>query len=180
MSTILLLIVLLVAAVLIYAASKPGSFRIERSLSIKAPADRIFALIDDFHQWRRWSPWEKLDPALDRNYSGEEMGKGAVYDWEGNGKAGKGRMEIVEIQPPARISIKLDFMKPFKASNQVNFTLLPENGATTVTWTMQGNSPYMAKLMGLFMNMDKLVGRDFEQGLANLRTETERPELPAR
>lgn len=178
MSTILLIIVLVIAAVAIYAATRPGTFVVERSLAIKAPPERIFALINDFHQWTRWSPYEKLDPSLQRTYSGAESGRGAIYDWEGNGKAGKGRMEIAETQPPSRVSINLDFMKPFRATNKVDFTMVPEGAATRVAWTMQGNSPYMAKLMSLFMNMDNLIGKDFEQGLANLKVETERPELP--
>lgn len=178
MTIFLLLVVLIIAAVAAYAATRPDSFRVERSLTIQAPPERIFTLINDFHQWRRWSPYEKLDPNLQRDYSGAKSGKGAVYVWEGNGKAGKGRMEIADTQSPSRVAINLDFIKPFRASNKVDFTMMPEGTATRVTWAMQGQSPYMAKLMGLFMNMDHLIGKDFEQGLANIKAETERSELP--
>lgn len=179
MSTFLLIVLILfilVVGVAAFASTRPNRFRVERSLLIPAPAERIFALVNDFHQWTRWSPYEKLDPDLQRSYAGSLSGQGAVYDWEGNGKAGKGRMEIVDTQPPSHVAIKLDFIRPFRASNQVDFTLVPEGSATRVSWAMEGQSPYMAKLMGLFVDMDKLIGRDFEQGLANLRAETIRPD----
>jgi uncharacterized protein YndB with AHSA1/START domain len=173
MYTALLIILLVVAAVAIYAATRPNSFRVERSLLISASPERIFALINDFHAWTKWSPYENLDPNLQRSYSGAASGQGAAYAWQGNGKAGKGSMTIAQSQPPSHIAIDLDFIKPFRATNKVDFTIAPEGGAARVTWAMQGQWPYMAKLMGLFMNMDNLIGRDFEKGLANLKAETE-------
>ena len=155
-----------VAAVLGYAAIKPDTFRLQRSATIRAARDKVFDLIDDFHAWRSWSPWERMDPALKRTYGGAPSGQGAVYEWEGNNKVGKGRMEIVEASAPSRIAIRLDFFKPFKASNRVEFTLEPDGDATRVTWAMHGPVPYPAKIMHVFVDMDRLVGKDFEAGLA--------------
>ena len=166
-------LVVVVAALLVYAATRPDSFRIERSAVIKAPPEKIFALINDLHQWTAWSPWEGIDPALKRSYSGAPSGKGAAYAWEGNNKVGSGRMEILESVPDSRIAIKLDFLKPFEAHNMAEFTLAPAGGGTTVTWAMSGPSPYVSKVMGLVFNMDKMVGGQFEQGLANLKAKTE-------
>jgi uncharacterized protein YndB with AHSA1/START domain len=160
--------IIIVGGIAAFAATRPNSFRIQRSARIKAPPETIFPLIEDFHRWEAWSPWEKLDPALKRLYSGAEKGPGAVYQWEGNKNVGYGRMEISESAPPSKLVIKLDFIKPFEAHNTVEFTLVPENGGTQVTQAMYGPSPFMSKLMGLFMNMDKMVGGKYEEGLANL------------
>ncbi len=167
------LLVVVVAALLGYAAIKPDAFRIQRSASLKAAPDKIFALINDFHRWGSWSPWEKLDPALKRTYSGAANGLGTVYEWEGNKKVGKGRMEITESFPPSKVTIKLDFLKPFEAHNTAEFTLDGQGDSTNVTWTMDGRQPYMFKVMSLFFSMDKMVGKDFETGLANLKSLTE-------
>jgi carbon monoxide dehydrogenase subunit G len=167
------LFVVVVAALLGFAATKPDAFRVQRSASIKAPAEKIFALINDFHRWGSWSPWEKLDPALKRTYSGAANGQGAVYEWEGNKKVGKGRMEITQTSPPSKVTIKLDFLKPFEAHNTAEFTLDGQGDSTNVTWTMDGQQPYMFKVMTLFLSMDKMVGKDFETGLANLKSITE-------
>jgi carbon monoxide dehydrogenase subunit G len=167
------LLVIVVAAVLGFAATKPDAFRIQRSASIKAAPEKIFALINDFHRWGSWSPWEKLDPALKRTYSGAANGQGAVYEWEGNKKVGKGRMEITSTTPPSKITIKLDFLKPFEAHNTAEFTLESQGDSTNVTWAMEGRLPYMFKVMTLFGSMDKMVGKDFEAGLANLKSLTE-------
>ena len=137
--------------------------------TIKAAPEKIFPLINDFHRWSAWSPWEKMDPNLKRTHSGAASGKGAVYEWEGNKKVGQGRMEIVESTPPSRVQIKLDFFKPFEAHNTAEFTLAGEGGATNVTWAMHGSMPYMMKVMSVFMNMDKMVGKDFEAGLASMK-----------
>jgi uncharacterized protein YndB with AHSA1/START domain len=158
-----------IAVVLILAATKPDTFRIERSGIINAPADRIFAVLSDFHQWGGWSPWEHKDPDMKRTFSGPERGKGAVYGWEGNKNIGTGRMEILEANTPSKLVIKLDFFKPFEAHNTAEFTMLPQGNATNVHWVMQGPSNFMSKVMGVFMNFDKMVGKDFEQGLANLK-----------
>jgi uncharacterized protein YndB with AHSA1/START domain len=163
-----------VVAVLIYAATKPDTFRIQRTTSIKAPPETIYALIEDFHRWEAWSPWEKIDPALKRSYSGSPSGKGAVYAWDGNKDVGQGRMEIVESSPPSKLTLKLDFMKPFEAHNRVVFTLLPQGDATTVTQAMDGPSPYLSKLMGLVFNIDRMVGDKYEEGLASLKALAEK------
>ena len=167
---ILILLVLVLAALLAYAAMRPADFRIARSTTIAAPPDKIFPLIDDFARWAAWSPYEKLDPNMKRSRSGPETGTGSAYSWEGNKKVGQGRMEIIETAPPARLAIQLDFIKPFEARNRADFTLEPAGGGTKVTWTMTGKSPFMMRLMGLFMNMDRMIGKDFDTGLASLKT----------
>lgn len=166
---LLLAMAVLIVLVLIYAATRPDSFRIERSTRIKAPPEKIFALINDLHQWEAWSPWEKIDPQIRRTYSGAASGKGAVYEWNGNKDIGQGRMEISETTPSSRILIKLDFMAPMEAHNLVEFTLAPQGDSTLVTQAMSGPSPYVAKLMGLVFSMDKMVGDKFEEGLGNLK-----------
>ena len=170
---ILLGVVVVVVAVLAYAATKPDAFMVERSTTIKAPPEKIFALIDDFHNWSSWSPWDKLDPAMTRTHSGAASGKGAVYEWTGNSKVGTGRMEITDSSPTSRVGIKLDFLKPFEAHNVAEFTVAPVGDSTKVTWTMRGPSPYMAKVMSVFASMDRMVGGDFETGLANLKRTAE-------
>ena len=177
MFAIVLIIVVIILAVLIYAATRPNDFVVSRSTSINAPAEAIFPLINDFKHWPEWSPFEKLDPGMKRTLSGAESGKGAVYAWEGNGKTGKGRMEIVNSVPSSLVSLKLDFEKPFRANNSVDFSLVPSGGGTTVTWAMRGARPFIAKLMGLVMNFDTLIGKDFEAGLANLKRATEQQKL---
>ena len=167
-------VVVLVAAALIHAATRPDSFRIERAASIKASPEKIFAYINDLHQWVSWSPWEKIDPALKREYSGAASGKGAAYAWEGNSKVGAGRMEVMETVPSSKITIKLDFLKPFEGHNTAEFTLERKGDATTVTWAMYGPSPYLSKVMGLFFSMDGMIGGQFEQGLANLKSIAEK------
>jgi uncharacterized protein YndB with AHSA1/START domain len=171
--TIALVLVLVILAILAYAATRPNEFRVERSTTINAPPERIYALIENFHQWGAWSPWEKLDPALQRTFSGPESGKGAGYAWVGNKKVGSGSMEILEATPPSRVNIRLDFLKPFEAHNLTDFELEPRGNATHVTWSTHGPSPYVTKLMGVFVSMDQLIGKDFEQGLANLKTAAE-------
>ena len=170
---VLIAIVVLVAGLLAFAATRPDSFRIERSASIKAPPDKVFAQINDFHRWTAWSPWEKLDPQLKRSYTGAERGKGAAYAWEGDSKVGAGRMEVMESAAPSKIVIKLDFIKPFEGHNTAEFTLLADSGGTRVTWAMFGPSPYLSKVMGMFFSMDSMIGGYFEQGLANLKAISE-------
>ncbi|HEY0567807.1 MAG TPA: SRPBCC family protein [Xanthobacteraceae bacterium] len=163
-----------VAAVLTYAASRPDDFRVERSASINATPEKIFPLINDLQAWRGWSPYERLDPAMKRTHSGAASGKGAVYAWDGNQNAGAGRMEIVESSPPSKLVIKLDFSRPFEGHNTSEFTLEPRGNATGITWAMYGRKPFAAKLMGIFVNTDNMIGRDFETGLANLKALAER------
>lgn len=163
------LFVVVVAMVLIYAATRPDTFRIERSATMQAPAEKVFPLISDFHHWANWSPWDKLDPALKRTYSGNPSGKGAIYEWEGNKQVGQGRMEIKEAPAPSQVLIQLDFLKPFEAHNTAEFTLVPNGNGTNVTWAMYGRQPFMFKVMSLVMSMDKMIGKDFEKGLASMK-----------
>src|SRR5476651_294320 len=164
---IAIVIVALIAAVLIFAATKPDIFRVQRAARIKAPPEKIFAFINDFHRWGDWSPWEKKDPAMKRTYGATTSGKGAKYAWEGNKDVGQGSMEIAESVPSSAVTLKLDFVKPFEGHNIVEFTLAPIGDATNVTWAMQGDTPYFAKIIHVFINMDRMVGKDFETGLAN-------------
>ncbi len=170
--TILVAIAVLIALLLIYAATRPDAFRIERRARVNAPPERITPLVNDFALWRQWSPWEGRDPNLKRTMSGAPSGVGAVYNWEGNNQVGQGRMEILE-STPQRILIKLDFIKPFAASNMADFTFTPADTATDVNWAMTGTRPFMMKVMGVFMDMDKIVGKDFETGLASLKAQAE-------
>ena len=167
-------VVVLIAAVLGLAATKPDTFRIQRAASIKAPPEEIFALINDFRSWGSWSPWEKKDLGMKRALSAAASGKGAVYEWEGNKNVGQGRMEITESVPPSKLTIALDFVKPFQAHNIVEFRLEPNGDSTHVTWAMQGHTPYFAKIIHVFVNMDRMVGKDFEAGLASLKTIAEK------
>ena len=150
------------------------SFTVERSITIAAPAQRVYPEIVDFHRWTEWSPWERLDPNLQRAYSGPDVGVGATYEWSGTRKVGAGRMEIVDAAEPSTIGIKLDFLKPFKSHSQTRFTLAPGAGTTTVTWAMKGPKTFATKLMGIFTSMDKVVGGDFEKGLEQLKAVAER------
>ena len=143
--------------------------RVQRVATINAPPEKIFPLINDFHSWTMWSPYETVDPAMKKTYSGAPSGKGAVYEWVGNSQVGQGRMEIVDTAMPSRVSIKLDFVAPFEGHNTAEFALTPQGNATNVSWTMDGPSPYVAKLMGVFVDMDEMIGKDFATGLANLK-----------
>lgn len=166
---ILIVLLIAIAGVLGYAATKPDTFQVQRKAVIAAPPEKVFAMIEDFHRWNEWSPWEKLDPAMTRTFGGPDKGVGATYAWTGNSDVGEGRMEIVESTPPSTIRIELDFIKPFESNNINEFTLVPRDGGTEVTWTMQGPNLYVSKLMDTFMSMDTMIGRDFEKGLANLK-----------
>jgi uncharacterized protein YndB with AHSA1/START domain len=168
-----LAVVVLVAAVLIFAATRPDTLRVERTVTIKAPAAKIFPFINDFHNWGSWSPYEKRDPNMKRTFSGAPSGKGAVYEWQGNSEVGAGRMEITDASAPSKIVIKLDFIAPFEGHNTAEFTMQPSGDATTVTWLMHGPNRYLGKVIGVFMNMDKMIGSDFETGLSNLKLATE-------
>jgi uncharacterized protein YndB with AHSA1/START domain len=172
--TILIVVVVLIAAILVYAATMPDDFRVQRTTSIKASPEKIFALINDLHRWDSWSPWEKMDPAMQRTFSGATAGKGAVYAWQGNSKVGEGRMEIADASPPSRVTIKLDFIKPIEGHNTAAFTLDPKGDSTNVTWSMYGPSAYIAKVIGVFASMDKMIGKEFETGLANMKAVAER------
>jgi uncharacterized protein YndB with AHSA1/START domain len=174
LKTILIVVVVLIAGVLGLAATKPDTFSVQRSTSIKAPPEKIFAVVNDFHRWPDWSPWEKLDPGMKRTQSGAPSGKGAIYEWDGNSKAGAGRMEIIESAPAAKVGIQLDFIKPFEGHDIAEFTLVPQGDATQVTWTMHGPTPFVSKVMQVFVSMDSMIGKDFEEGLANLKALAEK------
>ena len=172
-ATIAVVIVIGIAAVFILATAKPDTFSVRRTITVKAPPEKIFSLINDFHQWRVWSPWENKDPAMKRSYSGAESGKGAVYAWDGDNNVGSGRMEIMDASLPSKIVIKLDFFKPFEGHNTAEFTMLPQGDTTSIVWIMHGPAPFMYKMMQVFINVDNMIGKDFEIGLANLKRLTE-------
>lgn len=169
------LAVVAIAAILILAAMKPSTFIVERSVTINATPEKIAPLIDDFHNWNQWSPWAKMDPDMKTTYSGPPTGVGSVYEWEGNSKVGKGRMEM-RVVNPLKTSIKLDFLKPFEGHNTADFVLEPEgNSATRVTWVMYGPLTFIpGKLMSVFTTMDTIIGDDFQRGLANLKAAAEK------
>ena len=171
---IAIVLAIAIAIVLVLAATKPNTFSVRRAATVKAPPEQIFPLINDFHQWASWSPYETRDPAMKRSYGGADSGQGAVYAWDGNKNVGSGRMEILEASAPSKIVIKLDFFAPFEGHNTAEFTMLPQGDGTSVTWLMHGPAPFMAKIMHVFMNIDRMVGKDFETGLANLKRLTEK------
>ncbi|HET8710704.1 MAG TPA: SRPBCC family protein [Spongiibacteraceae bacterium] len=173
LKTIALILIVVIIGVLLFAATRPDSFRVERSIRIDTTPEKISALVEDFHAWQQWSPWENIDPNLKRNYSGAARGVGAAYAWEGNNEVGSGRMEILSATL-TKIIIQLDFIKPFAAQNTAEFTFKQEGASTEVIWAMYGPSPYVSKLMGLIFSMDKMVGSSFETGLKNLKTAAER------
>jgi hypothetical protein len=170
---ILLILLILIVACLLYATTRPNLV-VERSVVIHAPAEKIYPLINNFHEWSAWSPWEKLDPSMQRTYSGPESGRGAGYAWHGNSKAGQGLMEITDSAASTHVTIKLDFIKPFEGHNIAEFTLTQQDDSTVVKWTMLAQSSYTEKLIGVFVNMDKMIGKDFELGLANLKEVSEK------
>ena len=167
-------VVCLFAAILIYGAFKPGDFHVQRTVTIQAPPEKIFPLINDYHNWPSWSPYEKLDPNMKRTFSGSASGQGAVYEWSGNNKAGRGRMEIIESVPSSKVTIKLDFFQPVEGHDIAEFTLRPHGNSTDVTWAMSGPLTYAGKVMSIFFSMDRMVGNDFATGLANLKAVAEK------
>jgi uncharacterized protein YndB with AHSA1/START domain len=171
---IAILIAVLVVGVLIFAATKPDSFQVRRSTVIKAPPEKVFALINDFKAWVAWSPWEKKDLAMKKTFGATTSGKGATYAWDGDKNVGQGSMEITESAPSSRIVLKLDFLKPMEAHNTVEFVLKPEGDATSVSWSMSGPTPFLGKIIHVFINMDKMVGGDFEAGLAAMKAAAEK------
>lgn len=174
---ILLIVVLLIVGLLGFAATKPNSFEVQRSVLINADAETVFTYLNDFQQWDRWSPWANKDPNMEKMASGSETGVGSVYEWNGNKEVGQGRMEITEANPSTDLQIKLDFLKPFEANNIADFKLQAGEKDCEVSWILSGPNPFMAKLMSVFVSMDDMVGADFELGLANLKTlvESENP-----
>jgi hypothetical protein len=168
-------IVVVITGIILFADTKPNTIQVTRSITIQAPAEKIFPLIDDFHHWPGWAPQDKEDPTMKRIYSGEESGAGAISDWQGTGNAGKGRMTIMESAAPNKVVVRVDFVRPFVAHNLNEFILEPsEPGTSTkVTWTMRGPNLFFMKVMGVFMNMDRMLGKHFETGLQNLKIVSE-------
>ncbi|NPC55724.1 SRPBCC family protein [Caenimonas soli] len=172
--TIALIAVAAMAVPLVLAAFKPDTFRVHRSASIKAPPERLYPLINDMRVFNTWNPYNLKDPNIRGEYSGPQAGPGAAYHFAGNKDVGKGSISILESTAPAKVTMKLDMLEPFEGHNIVEFTMVPRGDATEVTWAMHGPSPFMAKLVGIFMNMDRMIGRDFEAGLANLKARAEK------
>lgn len=172
-SLLMLVVGLAIGAIVGLATRKPDIFRVERRSVIKAPAEALFARINDLRAWQAWSPWQRKDPAMRQVYSGPDAGLGATQAWEGNAQVGKGMMTIIESDPVHRVALRLAFEKPFKATNIVEFTLVPVGDDTEVIWSMHGPANLMTKIMDLLMNMDRMCGRDFEAGLANLKASFE-------
>ena len=172
----LIVVALLLAALMFYVATRPASFRIRRSTRIAAPREKLFAFVSDLHNFDAWSPWAQLDPAMRKTHFGAASGVGASYEWQGNKNVGHGRMEIVEVAAPERVLIKLDFLKPFEAHNMAEYLLAENGGETEFTWSMSGPNTFMSKVMGLFFSMDRMVGAQFERGLAALKAVAERGE----
>ncbi len=175
LKTIAIIVVVLIVGVVILAAMKPDTFSVQRSATIKAPPEKVFALINDFKAWGAWSPWEKKDPAMKRTFSATTAGKGAHYAWDGNKDVGQGSMTLTESAPPSKVVLNLDFIKPFEGHNIVEFTLTPQGDSTSVNWLMHGPANFMSKIIQVFMSMDSMVGKDFEAGLANLKAAAEQP-----
>ena len=166
---------LLVAAIGIvaFAAMQPGAFRYERSAVIAAPPEKIIEIVTDFRRYGEWSPWEKLDPGMKRTHSGAPTGVGAVYEWDGNDDVGAGRQEVVSVDPN-RVHMKIEFLRPMQANNAIDFDLVPERDATKVTWSLYGENPLVARIFTMFMDVEAMVGKDFETGLANLKAAAEK------
>jgi hypothetical protein len=170
---IILAVVLLVVVLVVFIATRPSTFRISRSRTMAASPQVVYPSVNDLHKWTEWSPWEKLDPALKREYSGPPVGTGSVYGWTSDDKkVGAGRMTITDTRPAQGVTIRLEFIKPFAGTNNVQFDFVPSGSGTNVTWTMTGNKNFMMKAFCLFMDMDKMVGPDFEKGLASLDAAT--------
>src|SRR5581483_1868204 len=166
---ILLMLLVVIAAILIFAATKPGTFHIERSVTIKASCEKVFPLINDLHNWPRWAPQDREDPTMKRTFAGADSGVGAASTWSGTGNTGKGRMTIIESLPPKSITVAVDWQRPFRVRNINQFQLAPDGASTRVTWSMSGPNLFMMKLMSVFRNMDKMMGQHFEDGLQNLK-----------
>lgn len=170
---ILIAVVAVVVILVAVVATRPSTYSVRRSVTVAAPADVVFAQVNDFHRWDAWSPWAKLDPAMKATHSGATAGKGAVYEWSGNKDVGKGRMTLSDSKPPAQLAIALEFIEPFASKADTRFEFAPEGQGTKVTWTMSGNLGFVEKAFGMFMNMDAAIGKDFEKGLGQLKSVSE-------
>ncbi|KFE64045.1 SRPBCC family protein [Hyalangium minutum] len=169
---ILLGLAVAVVALAGFISTRPAAFSVQRSATIQAPAAIPFAMVNDFHRWAVWSPWEKLDPAMTRTFTGADTGLDAMYEWDGK-EVGAGRMTILESKPAEQIRIRLEFLRPFEAQNTTTFTFTPEGSGVTVSWRMEGRNGFIVKAFSLFVNMDQAIGKDFEAGLANLKAAAE-------
>lgn len=178
LAKILIAIVVLFAVLAVIVALQPSDFTVSRSITVSAPPEAAFAQVNNFRKWAAWNPWGKLDPAMRQTYSGAESGVGAVYAWTGNNQVGEGRMTLIESVPSERLRINLEFFKPFAATNTAEFTFRPEGDKTLVTWSMSGKNNFMAKAVGLVMNMDKMIGGMFEKGLADMKAIVEPKPAP--
>lgn len=170
---ILIAVAVLIVGLLVLIATRPGEYSVERSIAIAAPAAVPFGLVNDFHQWERWSPWDELDPDMERTFEGAQAGQGAIYGWSGNDDVGKGRMTILSSRPTEAIDIELEFIEPFASTSNTAFRFIEADGSTTVTWTMSGENNFVGKAFSLFMDMDAMIGADFEKGLASMKAEAE-------
>lgn len=171
---ILVVIALLIVVVLIFAATRPNSFQVQRSITINAAPDKIFPLVNDLKQWESWAPEDRKDPAMKTTYSGPASGAGAISEWDSTGRGGKGRMQIAESIPLSKVSVKVDFVRPFQAHNLNEFRLEPSGTSTKVTWSIQASQLYAMKVMGIFMSMQDVFGKHIEAGLNNLKVLTEK------
>ena len=170
LTTILIILAVIVIVFVVVVAMQPSEFRVARSSMMSAPAPAVFAQVNDFHKWEAWNPWGKIDPAMKQTYEGAPAGAGAIYSWVGNNQVGEGRMTMTESRPSDLIRIKMEFYKPFAATSTAEFTFKPAGNQTAVTWSMTGNNNLMAKAIHLFMNMDKMIGGQFEKGLASMKS----------
>ena len=175
LKTILISLAVIIVVFLVVVALQPKEFRVARSTAISAAPPAVFAQVNDFHKWAAWNPWGKIDPAMKQTYEGAQSGVGAIYTWSGNNEVGEGRMTIVESRPSDLIRIKLEFFKPFAGVRTAEFTFKPEGDQTVVSWSMTGENNFMAKAIHLFMNMDRMIGGQFERGLADMKTAVETP-----
>jgi hypothetical protein len=176
---ILIGIAALVVLLILVVSTQPSTFHIERSIAMAAPPENAFAQVNDFHAWSAWSPWEKMDPSMKKTFDGASSGVGAMYAWTGNDKVGEGKMTIEKSNAPSLVGIKLEFFKPFAATNKATFTFAPASEGTKVTWAMDGENNFVGKAFSMFMDMDKMVGGDFEKGLAAMKTLAESAPKPA-
>ena len=170
---ILIVVAIIVIVFVVVVAMQPSEFRVARSATMSAPPPAVFTQVNDFHKWEAWNPWGKIDPAMKQTYEGAPAGPGAIYTWSGNNEVGEGRMTITDSRPSELIRVKLEFFKPFAATNTAEFTFKPEGNQTLVTWSMFGEKNFMAKAIHLVMNMDKMIGGQFEKGLADMKSVVE-------
>ena len=168
-----IILLVLLGALLLMASRQPDAFAIERSVVVAAPAETIYPNIADLHRWGAWSPYEKFDPQMKKVFNGTPGAAGASYYWSGNSKAGEGTITVRELMPPSKVTMQLDLLKPIEGHNVVEFNLEPAEGGTRVTWAMRGPNRFLSKVVGMFVNMDSMIGKDFEDGLASLKTQME-------